>query len=214
MHNGAVATGDGINLEGLIDDTEETNWASLESAGTASDGRGEGQQVQGRQVTVQLGDEAVRVNRVNVSAALRPTDADNEDSGSQSRFSALRSFEILVCDATVNGNTCTDDEAEFDVAYRSAADAFPGVRPRPTAPDLTLREFRFDRVWATHVRIRVRDNQCTGGPAYQAETNPSNDPVFSNPDCDSEEMSPDRAVLSPPKEQVRIAELQVFGPQR
>ncbi len=210
--NGAVATGDGINLESLIDDTEETNWASLESAGTASEGNGEGRQVQGRQVTVQLGDEAVRVNRVQVSAALRPTDADNEDPGSQSRFSALRSFEILVCDATVNGNTCTDDEAEFDVAYRSGADAFPGVRPRPTAPDLTLREFRFSGVNATHVRIRVRDNQCTGGPAYQGETNPSNDPVFSNPDCDSEEQSPDRAVLSPPKEQVRIAELQVFGP--
>jgi extracellular elastinolytic metalloproteinase len=211
VHNGAVATGDGINLEALIDDTEETNWASLSSEGTASEGRGEGQQVQGRQVTVQLGDEPVRVNRVNVSAALRPTDAEDEDSGSQSRFSALRSFEILVCDATRRGNTCTDDEAEFDVVYRSAADAFPGVRPRPAAPDLTLRGFRFDAVDATHVRIRVRDSQCTGGPMYQAEANPSNDPVFSNPDCDSEETTPDRAVLSPPFEQVRIAELQVFG---
>ncbi len=213
VHHGAVAVGDGINLEALIDDTEETNWASLESAGTASEGRGEGQQVQGRQVTVGLGDEPVRINRVNVSAALRPTDAEDEDSGSQSRFSALRSFEILVCDATRRGNTCTDDEAEFDVAYRSAADAFPGLRPRPAAPDLTLRSFRFDGVDATHVRIRVRDNQCTGGPLYQAEANPSNDPVFSNPDCDSEETTPDRAVLSPPFEQVRIAELQVFGPQ-
>ncbi len=212
VHNGAVAVGDGINLEALIDDTEETNWASLESAGTASEGRGEGRQVQGRQVTVQLGDEPVRINSVNVSAALRPTDAEDTDSGSQSRFSALRSFEILVCDATRGGNTCTDDEAEFDVAYRSAADAFPGVRPRPAAPDLTLRSFRFDRVDATHVRIRVRDNQCTGGPMYQAEANPSSDPVFSNPDCDSEETTPDRAVLSPPYDQVRIAELQVFGP--
>ncbi len=213
VHNGAVAVGDGVNLEALIDDTERTNWASLESAGTASAGRGEGRQVQGRQVTVALGDEAVRINRVNVSAALRPTDEQDADPGSQSRFSALRSFEILVCDATRGGNTCTDDEAEFDVAYRSAADAFPGVRPRPAAPDLTLRSFRFDGVDATHVRIRVRDNQCTGGPAYQGEANPSNDPVFSNPDCDSEETTPDRAVLSPPFEQVRIAELQVFGPQ-
>ncbi|QBR93571.1 peptidase M36 [Nocardioides euryhalodurans] len=212
-HNGATATGDGINLENLIDDTEATNWASLESAGTASEGRGEGQQVQGRQVTVELGDEAVRVNRVNVSAALRPTDAEDEDSGSQSRFSALRSFDILVCDATVRGRSCTDDEAEFDVVYRSAADAFPGVRPRPAAPDLTLRGFRFAGVDATHVRIRVRDSQCTGAPAYQAAANPSNDPVFSNPDCDSEEQTPDRAVLTPPVEQVRIAELQVFGPR-
>ena len=116
-----------------------------------------------------------------------------------------------MCDATVGGHTCTD-RTEFDVAYRSAADAFPGVRPRPTAPDLRLRTFRFDGLDATHVRIRVRDSQCTGGPLYQAEANPSNDPVFSNPDCDSEKQTPDRAVLKPPFEQVRIAELQVFGP--
>ena len=212
-HNGATATGDGINLGSLIDDTEETNWASLSSEGTASEGNGEGKQVQGRQVTVELGDEPVRINRVNVSAALRPTDAEDEDAESQSRFSALRSFEILVCDATRRRTTCTDDEAEFDVAYRSGADAFPGVRPRPTTPDLALRGFRFDGVDATHVRIRVRDSQCTGGPLYQAAANPSNDPVFSNPDCDSEEQTPDRAVLTPPADMVRIAELQVFGPR-
>jgi extracellular elastinolytic metalloproteinase len=210
--NGATATGDGINLESLIDDTEETNWASLESAGTASEGKGEGQQVAGRQVTVELSDTPVDVRQVNVSAALRPTDEENADSGSQSRFSALRSFDILACDATADGNSCSDDEAEFDIIYRSAADAFPGVRPRPTAPDLTLRSFDVTDVQATHIRIRVRDNQCTGGPLYQGETNPSNDPVFSNPDCDSEEQTPDRAVLAPPYEQVRIAELQVFGP--
>ena len=210
--NGATATGDGINLESLIDDTEETNWASLESAGTASEGKGEGQQVQGRQVTVELSDQPVAVRKVNVSAALRPTDESNEDSGSQSRFSALRSFDILACDATESGNSCTDDEAEFDIIYRSADDAFPGVRPRPMAPDLTLRSFDVTNVEATHIRIRVRDSQCTGGPLYQGEANPSNDPVFSNPDCDSEEQTPDRAVLAPPYEQVRIAELQVFGP--
>ncbi len=212
VHNGATATGDGINLESLIDDTEGTNWASLESDGTASEGRGEGHQVRGRQVTVKLSDTPVRVSNVNVSAALRPTDATNEDSGSQSRFSALRAFEILACDATVDGNTCADDEAEFAIVYRSAADAFPGVRPRPAAPDLTLRPFDVRDVRATHIRIRVRTNQCTGGPDYQGGVNPSNDPVFSNPDCDSLESSPDRAVLSPPYDQVRIAELQVFGP--
>jgi extracellular elastinolytic metalloproteinase len=211
VHNGAVATGDGINLEALIDDTEATNWASLESAGTASQGRPEGQQVRGRQVTVQIGEEPVRVEEVQVSAALRPTDADDEDSGSQSRFSALRSFDILACNATVNGNTCDEDEAEFEVIHRSASDAFPGVRPRPTAPDLTLRAFQVRAVEATHLRIRVRHNQCTGGPDYTAEANPVNDPVFSNPDCASEASTPDRAVLNPPREQVRIAELQVFG---
>ncbi len=212
VHNGAVATGDGINLESLIDDTEETNWASLTSAGTASAGKGEGRQVEGRQVTVKISDTPVPVSEVQVSAALRPTDANNEDSKSQSRFSALRSFDILVCDTTEPGNTCTTDEAEFDIVYRSAADAFPGVRPRPAAPDLTLRTFQVLTRDATHVRIRVRDNQCTGGEAYSGEQNPVNDPVFSNPDCDSMATTPDRAILSPPHSQVRIAELQVFGP--
>jgi extracellular elastinolytic metalloproteinase len=211
-HNGATATGDGVNLEALIDDTEATNWASLEAAGTASQGKGEGRQVEGRQVTVRISDTPVDVAEVQVSAALRPTDPVNEDDGSQSRFSALRSFDILACDATVNQNTCDTDEAEFDIVFRSAADAFPGVRPRPTAPDLTLRAFDVNDVRATHIRIRVRDNQCTGGPGYQAEANPMNDPVFSNPDCDSLELTPDRAVLSPPFEMVRVAELQVFGP--
>ena len=36
--------------------------------------------------------------------------------------------------------------------------------------------------------------------------------MFTNPDCDSEEQTPDRAVLTPPSQEVRIAELQVFGP--
>jgi hypothetical protein len=164
-------------------------------------------------VTVRLSDTPVAVASVQVSAALRPSDPDStDDPDSQSRFSALRSFDILACDATVDGNTCADDEAEFDIVYRSAADAFPGVRPRPAAPDLTLRGFDVADVRATHLRIRVRDNQCTGGPLYQGDVNEVTDPVFSNPDCDSLESSPDRAVLAPPYDQVRIAELQVFGP--
>jgi len=208
--NGATATGDGMNLERLIDDTEATNWASLEPT-PSSEGQGEGRQVEGRQVTVNLsGSRPAAVDRVQVSAALRPTDPEDTDSGSQSRFSALRSFDILVCNARQGG--CADD-GDFRVAFRSAADAFPGVRPRPTAPDLTLRGFRFSEVMATHVRIRVRDNQCTGGPLYQAAANPSGDPVFSNPDCDSEAETADHAVFNPPSDMVRIAELQVFGPQ-
>ncbi|MQA60653.1 MAG: peptidase M36 [Actinophytocola sp.] len=212
VHNGATAGGDGVNLDKLIDDTEATNWASLESAGTASAGRGEGEQVRGRQVTVELGDEPVDVAEVQVSAALRPAMPDDEaDSEGQSRFSALRSFDILACDATVDGNTCDEDEAEFRVVYRSPDDAFPGVRPRPTAPDLTLRAFEVRPTTATHIRLRVRHSQCTGGPDYTGEANPVNDPVFSNPDCASEAQTPDRAVLSPPTEQVRAAEFQVFG---
>jgi hypothetical protein len=63
---------------------------------------------------------------------------------------------------------------------------------------------------ATHVRIVVRDSQCTGGPDFQGESNPDADPVF-NPDCDTEASSPDRRVLNPPKQIVRAAELQVFS---
>ena len=65
---------------------------------------------------------------------------------------------------------------------------------------------------APPLRLRGRDSQSTGGPAYQGDVNEVNDPVFSDPDCDSLETTPDRAVLSPPYDEVRIAELQVFGP--
>lgn len=205
--SGATATGDGVNVAKLIDDTEGTNWASVESAGTASEGKGEGKQVEGRQVTVKL-KKATRISTAQVSAALRPQDEADADPAAQSRFSALRSFDILVCDAT-KGSCATD--ARFKVAYKSRNDAFPGVRPRPAAPDLLLRSFSFKPVRATHVRIVVRASQCTGGPLFQAAANPSNDPIFSNPDCDSEDATPDRLVLTPPVEQVRIAELQVFA---
>jgi extracellular elastinolytic metalloproteinase len=210
LHNGATITGDGVNLDKLIDDTEATNWASLTSAGTASVGQGEGDQVNGRQVTVKLGDEPVHVAEVQVSAALRPAISNDADSGTQSRFSALRSFDILACDATSGLDDCTG-AAGYRTILRSAADAFPGSRPRPVAPDLTLRAFDVVPTEATHIRLVVRDSQCTGGPDYTGEANPVNDPVFSNPDCASEELTPDRAVLSPPTEQVRAAELQVFS---
>jgi extracellular elastinolytic metalloproteinase len=209
--NGATASGDGVNLEALIDDTEGTNWASLSSEGTASEGLGEGRQVEGRQVTVHLGDAPTAVTEVAVSAALRPTDGDDEggDTGSQSRFSALRSFEILTCDASVTGGC--EDEGDFDLVLTSPDDAFPGTRPRPTVSDLSLRRFELTPSEATHVRLRVLTSQCTGGPEYQREANPTNDPLF-DPDCDTEDPSPDRAVLSPPVHEVRAAELQVFGP--
>ena len=59
--NGATASGDGINLDKLIDDTEATNWASLDSP------------VVGKQVTVRLdpSQSVHQVRRVQVSAMLR-----------------------------------------------------------------------------------------------------------------------------------------------
>jgi hypothetical protein len=213
--NGAAITGDGVNLESLIDDTEETNWASRESEGTASEGKGEGAQVEGRQVTVDLaGDAPVDVREIQVSAALRGAITETEsgdtppDPGSQSRFSALRSFDVFTCDAS--RADCANAES-FTQVFSSADDAFPGKRPRPKVPDFILRPFDVTDSKATHVKLVVRDNQCTGGPDFQGETNPDSDPNF-NPDCDTENANTiDRAVLRPPFEQVRAAELQVFS---
>lgn len=39
--------------------------------------------------------------------------------------------------------------------YTSPADAFPGGRPRPLAPDMTLRDLDVPDTTATHVRLRV-----------------------------------------------------------
>jgi extracellular elastinolytic metalloproteinase len=155
---GATATGDGTNQAKLIDDTEATQWASL------------GQPVQGRQVTVRLDPSrpSVQVRRVQVSALLRPTNqADAGDPGSQARVSALRSFQLLACDASGSGSCASD--AAFSVVYTSPADAFPSVAPRPRVPEMIMRSFTIPRTKATHLRLRVVDNQCTGAPDYQGE---------------------------------------------
>jgi extracellular elastinolytic metalloproteinase len=222
--HGGEASGDGVNLQRIIDDTEATNWASRESEGTASEGKGEGAQVEGRQVTVDLaGDAPVKVSDIHVSAALNggcsqevpifgdctdDEDLPSEDPGRQNRFSALRSFDIFTCNAA-DGNDCSTDEG-FTQVFASADDAFPGVRPRPKVPNFITRPFDVEDSMATHVRLVVRDNQCTGGPDFQGETNPDNDPNFT-PDCDTEASTADRAVLNPPVEIVRAAELQVFS---
>jgi len=188
-HSGATATGDGLNLDKLIDDTEATNWAALGAA------------VQGRQVTVRLDPSAPshRIGRVQVSAHLRPTDPADPggDTGTQSRFSALRQFEILACEATA-GVDCAD-AADFTVVFTSPASAFPAIAPRPRAPELIMRSFDIPRTRATHVRLRVLTNQCTGTPDYQGEQD--NDPGAAT-DC---------TTASAQALNVRAAELQVFG---
>jgi extracellular elastinolytic metalloproteinase len=216
LHSGATIDGDGVNLDRLIDDTEATNWASLQSKGTASEGKGEGAQVEGRQVTVDLaGSQPHNVAEVQISAVLRGALTEDEsgdsppDPGSQSRFSALRSFDIFTCNDASQGSDCANGDG-FTKVFSSADDAFPSRRPRPKVPDLLLRPFDVRDTKATHVRLVVRDNQCTGGPDFQGETNPDSDPNF-NPDCDTETKTPDRRVLNPPFNQVRAAELQVFS---
>jgi extracellular elastinolytic metalloproteinase len=188
-HNDATATGDGdgVSLDALIDDTEATNWASLGAA------------VEGRQVTVRLDPSATshRIRRVQVSAHLRPPNPADPNDPVQSRFSALRQFEILACEATATVD-CADD-AEFSVVFTSPADAFPAIAPRPRAPQLIMRSFDIPRTRASHVRLRVLTNQCTGTPDYQGEQD--NDP---RADTDCSDASPQAL-------NVRAAELQVFG---
>jgi hypothetical protein len=183
---GATATGDGANLAKLIDDTEATQWASRGAA------------VQNRQVTVALDpSRAVQMRRIQVSAMLRPPDpGDAGDPGSQARVTALRSFDLLACDATT-GSDCADD-ADFSAVFSSPDTAFPSVAPRPRVPDLTMRSFTVPNTNATHVRLRVRDNQCTGAPDYQGE---QDDDPRAVTDCS------DGTAFD---QEVRAAELQVF----
>jgi extracellular elastinolytic metalloproteinase len=219
-HGGAeVVDWDGVNSHKLIDDTESTNWFSEESEGTES----EEDDVEGRQVTVALaGDDepgAREVARVQVSAQLRPpipddpgddpgeNTADEGDIDTQNRFSALRAFEILTCNAE-EGADCEAGEG-FEVAYTSPDDAFPSQALRPRASELTLRSFDFDEpVEATHVRLRVVTNQCTGVEEYQGDLD--NDPT-NDTDCRTEAGA--GGLIPPQGETVRAAELQVFdGP--
>ncbi|WP_234361767.1 M36 family metallopeptidase [Plantactinospora sp. BB1] len=183
--SGATVAGDGVNADKLVDDTEATNWASLDG-------------VAGRQVTVDLaGDRPQTVRRVNVSAYLRPTNAaDPADPGSQNALSALRSFAVLACDAS--RVDCTVD-ANYRKVYTSRPDAFPGGKYRAYSRDLNLRTFDIPRTVATHLRIQVLHSQCTGGPEYAGEQD--NDPATST-DC---------GTSSPARSQVRIAEFQAFG---
>jgi extracellular elastinolytic metalloproteinase len=171
ISKGAAASGEGVNHDDLIDDTEETNWAVL----------GRAPNVQGATVTVDLsGDGPQLVKFANVSAMLRPADPDNAgDPAGQNRFTALRQFEIQACNA--DAANCSLPTS-FTTIFTSAEDAFPAGIPRPLAPNLLHRVFNVTDTMATHLRLVVLDNQCTGGPAYQGDQD--NDPL-NNSDCQS-----------------------------
>jgi extracellular elastinolytic metalloproteinase len=177
----------------LVDDTEATDWqAAATQAGNAWS-------VDGRQVTVDLaGRRAQTVRRVQVSALVGPVwDPVGEADLTQNRFTALRQFEVWACDAATAD--CAQD-AGFRRVYTSPADAFPADAPRPIAPQLQLRSFAIPATRATHLRLRVRTNQCTGAPAYQGEQDA--DP-FNATDCDTAGPASTRFV--------RVAEFQAFG---
>jgi extracellular elastinolytic metalloproteinase len=184
---GATATGDGVNIARLIDDDEATNWLSS------------GAPVAGRGVTVDLAGAGQRIGSVQVSAMLRPpilTDPDPAEP--QNRFSALRQFRVLACNA--GGQVDCTDAADYTLAFTSPADAFPSVAPRPRAPDLILRSFDIPDVDATHLRFEVVTNQCTGGPDFAGEQDA--DPRAGT-DC---------TTNSPQAQIVRAAEFQAFAP--
>jgi extracellular elastinolytic metalloproteinase len=182
---GAAASGNGVNLDKLLDETEATDWASLDG-------------VAGRQVTVDLaGEKPELVKQVNVSALLRPAITGDVDAGPQNRFTALRSFAILACNA--EKADCGAD-ASYREVYRSPGDAFPGGAFRPFASQLNLRTFTIHPTLATHLRIQVLASQCTGNPQYAGEQD------------DDPRAATDCATASPFASQVRIAELQVFNP--
>ena len=175
LAKGAVATGVGTNVNNMFDDTELTNWTGLAPAASF--------------VTVDLQGTVQNVKRVNVSAMLNP-----ENGG---RFRALRQFEIWTC----NGSAATCAlNTNFTKIYTSPADAFPGVRPRPTAPDLILRTFDVPDTNATHVQLRVVSNQCTA-------TN-----TGFRGDQDADPLNETDCVLGSDADlDVKAAELQVFS---
>jgi extracellular elastinolytic metalloproteinase len=193
---GAFASGDtsgttpeaqADQLRNLIDDTEATNWTTagnVDASGNLS--------VDGKKVTVDLaGVRDHRIHVVQVSAMLGP---------GQSRFTALRGFEIWACNADEGANCASD--AGYTLEHASAADAFPGDPPRPVAPHLILRRFDVSDFFATHLRLVVKTSQCTGGPAFQGDQDA--DPA-NNSDCDS------NVAAASPLNAVRAAELQAFS---
>ncbi|MEV4806335.1 M36 family metallopeptidase [Nonomuraea sp. NPDC049421] len=180
--SGATATGDGVNQDKLIDETEVTNWASLTGAPA------------GKSVVVDLaGDKPVRISRVQVSAMLRPNVGDPADPGVQNRFSSLRSFEVLAC-----SRNCADP-ASFRKIYTSQKNAFDASLPRPRGANMLIKSFDVRDTSATHLMLRALTTQCTGNPLYAGEQD--NDPNSAT-DC---------ATASPQRDQVRAAELQAFS---
>jgi hypothetical protein len=191
--NGATLAGDGIDQDSLIDDTEATNWVVASRKPN----------IKGAKITVDLaGKKRKMIRTINVSAMLKPAktvagENDPRDTPT-SRFQALRRFAIQICSAKAKNGMCLTDKG-FKTIYKSKKNAFNAVRPRPTSPKLLLKTFNIPNRKATHIRLVVLTNQCTGAPGYQGDqdSDPSNDT-----DCRSG---------SDKDEYVRAAELQVFG---
>ena len=184
---GATATGDGINLAKLIDDDEATNWASLGSAGRRQAGhRRPGRRRRSRSSRVQG-------ERHAAAADHRPTRTRRRRAGSRR------------CASSGSGRARPRAARHLRRRRPTSArstpaqpDAFPSVAPRPRAPELIIASFDIPRTKATHLRIEVLTNQCTGAPDYAGEQD--NDPR-ANTDC---------TTASAQALNVRVAEFQAF----
>ena len=168
----------------LIDGTESTGWAGVTPSGPVDSTR--------PRISVDLAGGVSTIRTVNVSAMLNPAIGSDEDAGS--RFTALRRFALDAC-----VSRCGSPGATWRRFYVSRANAFPAVRPRPTAPNLNLRTFRVRPTRAAALRLVVLENQCTGFAGYAGEQD--NDPL-NNTDC---KTGSDRGTI------VHVAELQAFG---
>jgi hypothetical protein len=179
-----------LNQKFLIDGKEATAWGGVSATNVDATHPF---------VTVDLAGGVHRVRRVQVSAMLNPappspTDvplAADPDSGS--RFTALRQFALEAC-----VKSCSSANAKWKRFYVSKANAFPALRPRPVAPNLTLRSFRVKPTRAAAIRFVVLENQCTGFKGYAGEQD--NDPT-NDTDC---KAASDRGTI------VHAAELQVY----
>jgi extracellular elastinolytic metalloproteinase len=180
----------------LIDDTQGTNWGVK-----TSDSVGKSHPV----INVDLAGGVHTVRTVRVSAQLRPTaDSDvnsrglvgtiDEDPESGSRFTAMRSFAIEVCTQSCSGT----GTAGYRRIFTSSPDAFNSVRPRPLVPTTLMKTFNVPDTKATHVRLVMLDNQCTGFAGFHGEQDA--DPI-NNTDC----------ITASNKDQIgHAAELEVF----
>jgi hypothetical protein len=198
---GAVATGNGADHDLLIDDLEGTNWGEI------------GAPVAGQQVVVKLGQGVpVTFSVINVSALItgfagRPRGPGTPQQPAENRFTALRAFDVYSCTTGDDAGNPTCDggnDAGWKRILKSQDDAFPGVNPRPVSPDMLLRSWNVPTTTATHVRLVVRTNQCTGQESFQGDQD--NDPLVVS-DC---------RTGSPPafparSNEVHAAELQVWS---
>ncbi len=137
-----VALDQNFNLESLIDDTENTTWARRASAATGST-----ETITGTEAIVDLGGAGHRVTRVQVSAMQRLRNGTNSaDPAGQSRFSALRQFEILDLQPRGQGQLQRRNELYPHLHQ-------PGrCVPRPAAAA--------DRARADHALVRRAGDRC------------------------------------------------------